>query len=446
MPITTTTSTISDQYLTDIADAIRSKNGSSNTYTPPQMATAINALDVVEYSVTITSAGNSYGAYVTYNSTNYYTINSSFNFTPGGTLAIHLEVGNSGTVTIYEDGSTLTSASNIINYNYTLPQHSITIALSYGMGASSATITTAGGGSVNIQELSVTPTTSNQTFNVSGIDGYKPVYVSAMPSGSATAPASISGTSATVSTGTNTLTLSKTVSVTPTVVSGYISSGTAGNSNVSLTASVTTKAAATITPGTSNQTIASGTYLTGTQTISGDANLVAGNIKSGVQIFGVTGTYTGGSSGPAMTLLSTTSLGTISTSSTSAVDTGLTVTVSSVDSYDALVVETSVNTVTNNRHTATVAFIFLTASSTVGTKNGTAIATAKWNSKISSSAVTTTRSYTTAYGIYPNSASISNGTVTLAMYERYSSTYTGTINGAYTTRVYGLKLYDLIGG
>lgn len=45
MPITTTTSTISDQYLTDIADAIRSKNGSSDTYTPPQMAIAINNLD-----------------------------------------------------------------------------------------------------------------------------------------------------------------------------------------------------------------------------------------------------------------------------------------------------------------------------------------------------------------------------------------------------------------
>lgn len=108
-------------------------------------------------------------------------------------------------------------------------------------------------------------------------------------SGSATAPATISGTSATVSTGSNTLTLSKTVSVTPTVSAGYISSGTAGNSAVSLTASVTTKAAATITPGTSNQTINSGTYLTGAQTISGDANLVAANIVSGKSIFGVSG-------------------------------------------------------------------------------------------------------------------------------------------------------------
>lgn len=111
----------------------------------------------------------------------------------------------------------------------------------------------------------------------------------AVSAGSATAPASITGSSASVSTGTNTLTLSKTVSVTPSVTAGYVASGTAGNASVSLTASVTTKAAATITPGTSNQTISSGTYLTGTQTIAGDADLVAGNIKSGVTIFNVAG-------------------------------------------------------------------------------------------------------------------------------------------------------------
>ena len=121
---------------------------------------------------------------------------------------------------------------------------------------------------------------------------YSSQQTKAVASGSATAPASISGTSATVSTGTNTLTLSKTISVTPTVSAGYVSSGTAGNSSVSLTASVTTKGATTYTPGTSDQTIASGTYLTGAQTISGDADLVASNIKSGVTIFGVAGSLT----------------------------------------------------------------------------------------------------------------------------------------------------------
>lgn len=110
-------------------------------------------------------------------------------------------------------------------------------------------------------------------------------------SGNVTAPASISGTSASVSTGTNTITLTKTVSVTPTVsTAGYVSSGTAGNSSVSLTASVTTKAAATITPGTSDQSIAAGTYCTGKQTIKGDANLKAENIVAGKTIFSISGT------------------------------------------------------------------------------------------------------------------------------------------------------------
>lgn len=136
---------------------------------------------------------------------------------------------------------------------------------------------------------------------------YSSQATKSVSTGSATPAASISGSSANVSTGTNTLTLTKTVSNTPQVSTGYISSGTAGNTSVSLTASVTTKAAATITPGTSNQTIASGTYLTGTQTISGDANLVGSNIISGKSIFGVSGTvafstiYTG-SSAPSASL------------------------------------------------------------------------------------------------------------------------------------------------
>lgn len=108
--------------------------------------------------------------------------------------------------------------------------------------------------------------------------------------GSATAPNSISGTSATVSTGTNTLTLTKSVSVTPAVTPGYVASATAGNSSVSLTASVTTKAAATITPTTTDQTLAAGTYLTGAQTVKGDSNLVPAKIVAPYSIFGVEGT------------------------------------------------------------------------------------------------------------------------------------------------------------
>lgn len=108
--------------------------------------------------------------------------------------------------------------------------------------------------------------------------------------GTATAPTSISGTSASVSTGNNTLTLSKTVSVTPRVTTaGYVSAGTAGNASVSLTANVTTKAAASLQPGTSAVTIPAGTYLTGAQTIPAEPNYTASNIVAGASLWGLNG-------------------------------------------------------------------------------------------------------------------------------------------------------------
>ena len=76
---------------------------------------------------------------------------------------------------------------------------------------------------------------------------------------------------------------------------GVVTSGvaTAGYlaADATKTLQLTTKSAATITPSTTNQTIAAGQYLTGIQTIQGDANLIPENIASGVSIFGVTGTH-----------------------------------------------------------------------------------------------------------------------------------------------------------
>ncbi len=60
-----------------------------------------------------------------------------------------------------------------------------------------------------------------------------------------------------------------------------------------ITGIIPSKAAATYTPSTKDQTISASTYLTGTQTIKGDNNLKAENIKSGVSIFDVVGSYTG---------------------------------------------------------------------------------------------------------------------------------------------------------
>ena len=67
---------------------------------------------------------------------------------------------------------------------------------------------------------------------------------------------------------------------------GYVSAGT-----TSETLQLTTQAAQTITPGTTDQTIASGRYLTGTQIIKGDSDLLAYNIRKNVNLFNITGTF-----------------------------------------------------------------------------------------------------------------------------------------------------------
>ena len=69
---------------------------------------------------------------------------------------------------------------------------------------------------------------------------------------------------------------------------GYVEQGTE-----SATQQLAVQGAQTITPSTSNQTIAAQQYLTGVQTIKGDPNLLAENIKDGVSIFDVIGSYQG---------------------------------------------------------------------------------------------------------------------------------------------------------
>ena len=271
-----------------------------------------------------------------------------------------------------------------------------------------------GGGSATLQTKSktYTPTASQQTESVqadSGYDGLDTVNitVNAMPSGTEGTPTATKGAVSNHS-----------VTVTPSVTNsaGYISGGTKTGNAVTVTATELASGNLPITQNADNINVVG-------------YSSVSVNVQGGIG-----------------TLLATKSLGTISTNSTTATDTGQTVSVSGINGYDLLIVETSVGTKTNNRHASTMQCIWLTASSTIGTKNGSAIATATMNDKLSSSGTVTSRSSTTKYGIYVYSVSISNGSATLTMYQRYNSTQTGTINGSYTTRVYGVNLYDLIGG
>lgn len=134
--------------------------------------------------------------------------------------------------------------------------------------------------SIELQSKTVSPTTSTQTVTAdSGYDGLDKVTVNAMPTATQATPSIRVSTSGLI-----------TASATQTA--GYVSAGTKSN-----TRQLTTKSATTYTPSTSNVTINSGTYLTGVQTIKGDSNLIASNIKKGVSIFGVNGSYEGSGGG-----------------------------------------------------------------------------------------------------------------------------------------------------
>ena len=78
------------------------------------------------------------------------------------------------------------------------------------------------------------------TVSASGTADITDYATLSVPSGSATPAASISGSSATVTNNglQNTLTFTKTISNTPQVTAGYISSGTSGNTEVSLSADI----------------------------------------------------------------------------------------------------------------------------------------------------------------------------------------------------------------
>lgn len=80
-----------------------------------------------------------------------------------------------------------------------------------------------------------------------------------------------------------------------TATASYISSGkTAWVNGNKLTGTLATQGGSTTTPGTTNKTIVTAQkHVTGNIIVAGSSNLIASNIKKGVNIFGVTGTWEG---------------------------------------------------------------------------------------------------------------------------------------------------------
>lgn len=156
---------------------------------------------------------------------------------------------NSRTITPGTSSQTAISAGSYANGTITVAGDADLIAsnIKKNVEIFGVTGTFEGEGSTpNLQSKTANPTESEQTISPdSGYDGLSSVKVNA-------------------------------------ISSTYVGSG------------VTRKSTTTITPGTTEQTAAaSGVYTTGAIKVAGDTKLVASNIKSGVTIFGVEGSYTG---------------------------------------------------------------------------------------------------------------------------------------------------------
>lgn len=75
-------------------------------------------------------------------------------------------------------------------------------------------------------------------------------------------------------------------------VAGDLLSGkTAYVGGKKVTGTIPSQGAQTLTPGTSDQIIAAGQYLSGAQTVLGDPNLLPENIAQGVSLFGIDGVF-----------------------------------------------------------------------------------------------------------------------------------------------------------
>ena len=285
---------------------------------------------VADGSISASATGSATVSSLTFT---YDSENGRFNISGSGSIAgtAKANVGTAGYVSSGATGSTTGTASvsahiaKIVGSTEftgastrkpTIARTTTTATGATNVGTGDASTTAPSSGyfvsvksNANTGTLTATPTVSTSGYGTAdqhGIAaGSKTVGASAsdityiqVPAGSAVTPATTITKNPTISvnaSGLITSSVSGTQNVTPTVSAGYVTSGTAGTITVagSATSQLTTKAAETITPGTTDKTIAAGQYLTGAQTIKGDANLIAANIKKGVTIFGITGTFTG---------------------------------------------------------------------------------------------------------------------------------------------------------
>lgn len=263
---------VDEASLSGIAGAIRSKNGTSNTYKPAQMPEAIEAIttgtDTSDATATASDILSGKIAYAkgskvtgTIGSKAAATFNPS---TSNQTISSGQYL--SGTQTIRAVTTSNIEAANIKDG----------VNVKVGDAGSAGRIKNVTGTFTDASTVSSGQTAAGAAQIRSGYSA----FVDGAEVKGSLADVSHPNPTASIDTSTGVVTASHTQSA------GVVAAGTTTG-----TLNLTTQAAKTVTPSTSEQTaVAAQRYTTGAVKVAGDANLVAANIVSGKSIFGVTGT------------------------------------------------------------------------------------------------------------------------------------------------------------
>lgn len=153
----------------------------------------------------------------------------------------------------------------------------------------------------------------------------------------------------------------------------------------------------------------------------------------------------GGGGGSCVELLTTKSLGHVETSSTSATQIdSATFQREDFKDYDWILVITSTGAQATGTHYATISAFWVYTSKVPGCDG--LVDCKNLNFSINSyDVLTSAAGNSTSYicGVYAT-ATVSGTSVTIDFMSKYNSSYSRTINGDYTAKIYGVKLLDLI--